>query len=76
MRKEFIDEEDKIITSCPECGNQSAFYLINLHNIRSGFQVQYCDNCNNPYIVELETELTCKTRTYKCIEVKEIEEDK
>ena len=67
--KAFIDSENKIITSCPDCGNQSAFYLIRGSQIIHGYHVQHCENCNKPYVIDLEVELTVKIQVWKCSEI-------
>ena len=72
----LVDSENKIITSCPDCGNQDYFYLIHSNKllghptIHEGgeYYTQYCDSCEKPYLIEIQTELTCKIKTYKCDE--------
>jgi ssDNA-binding Zn-finger/Zn-ribbon topoisomerase 1 len=62
----FIDSENKIITSCPVCGNQHRLYLIKANNLVSGPQVQYCEICDLPYIVDLKTELKVNIEVFSC----------
>jgi len=71
MKEAFIDANNKIITSCPNCGNQNAVYLIIRGEIRTGLDTQWCDNCELPYVVEIETELTCKIQYYSTEKVKD-----
>ena len=60
----FIDSDQKIIVSCPDCGNQNAIYLITSNRLTEGLQPQWCDCCNKPYIVEVESELKTKIKTW------------
>ena len=69
MKEEFIDSENKIITECPDCANQSCLYLISSNRLKDGYLTQHCDNCHKPYVVFLETTLTAQTRVYRCEEV-------
>lgn len=62
----FIDSANKIITSCPICGNQHILYLIRANNLISGPEVQYCENCDLPYIVDVKTELKANIEVYSC----------
>lgn len=62
----FIDSDNKIITSCPHCGNQHTLYLISRNNLVSGLQCQYCENCDLPYIVDVKTELKVNIEVFSC----------
>lgn len=71
MKKEFVDSSNKIITSCPKCQNQASLYLISSNQLKTGTQVQWCENCELPYLVDIKTELTCEVYYYSCEKVKE-----
>ena len=66
--KRFVDSTFKIITECPKCSNQHTLYLIKCNSLIDGLQTQWCENCNLPYVLDVETELICKAKTYGCKE--------
>ena len=67
----FVDSENKIITSCPDCGSQDCLYLISANQIKEGYQVQECTVCNKPYVIYLKSELVVHGIGYKCEEIKQ-----
>lgn len=69
----FIDSENKIVTECPDCHQQSFIYLIRNNTLTKGYQVEHCDFCNNPYVIDLEVKLTAKICVFKCEEIIEKE---
>lgn len=71
MNDEIIDADYKIITSCPDCDNQSALYLIKCNRPIDGTEVQWCDSCSKPYIVDVKIEMTCKVEYYRTDKVKQ-----
>jgi hypothetical protein len=70
MEEAFIDSDNKIITSCPDCGNQERLYLIQSNQIISGYHTQHCENCNLPYVVNVETELKANIEVFSCKKAK------
>ena len=71
MKEEFVDSDNKIITECPDCSNQSALYIISSNRIQDSYQIQHCDYCKKPYVVFVMAELTVKTTVFSCTEIKE-----
>ena len=69
FKEQFVDGDYKIIVECPECGDQTAIYLIRCNQIIKGYCPQYCDNCKMPYLVEVKTDLTCTSRTFGCHQI-------
>lgn len=70
----FIDCDNKIITECPECSEQHCLYMITGNKIMDNLQIQYCDNCHKPYVVELDVTFEAKIETYGCYKTKRNEQ--
>jgi transposase-like protein len=69
MEDVFVDAENKIIADCPECGSQTAIYLLSSSRLNDGFHGIECDSCEKTYLVNLKIELKCWSTTYKCKEM-------
>lgn len=70
MEEILIDADNKTITSCPQCHNQSYLYIISANKVKSGMITQWCESCAKPYVVHLETKLTAHIAYWKCEEIK------
>ncbi len=64
--KAIVDSDNKIITSCPNCGSQDCLYLIKGNQIIDGYQTIHCGECQTPYVILVETELTAKIEVFSC----------
>ena len=70
MEEQMVDADNKIVVSCPKCCNQNAIYLIVGSKIQEGMNVQWCDSCCLPYIVDIKTKLLCEIEYYTTERVK------
>jgi Zn ribbon nucleic-acid-binding protein len=62
----FVDSDNKIITSCPNCDSQDALYLVKGNQIISGYQTIHCGECQTPYVVDVQSELKINIEVFSC----------